>query len=278
MQAGDDANTAFDRHCQTECDPSNYARVHKKPRCPVPGCKEKLTSVNTYTCRDCGTTVCLRHRLASDHKCQGKVAAAAAAQSRFALPQAFKGLFSGPSSQASSARNAVPQPGRSAGTGAVAAAAKTSTGTSNGNITDQLQRYRTEQQRRAVVPAGAAGSVGGAGPRDVLDLTSPTRPAAGNSGPEVCQQCGARFATVQQLIAHAEQAHLGGGGPANPAASSQHWPGQAQQQQRQQRSGGGHGELERCPHCGQQFADAVELVSHVERVHASSQKDGCVLC
>ena len=45
-----------------DCDPSNYARVHKKLKCPVPGCKEKLTSINTYSCRSCSTDVCLKHR------------------------------------------------------------------------------------------------------------------------------------------------------------------------------------------------------------------------
>lgn len=45
------------RHTRVECDPSNYDRVHRKPRCTAPGCREKLTSTNSYTCRDCGVTV-----------------------------------------------------------------------------------------------------------------------------------------------------------------------------------------------------------------------------
>lgn len=75
----DDPNVIFDRHQRAGCDPSNYARVHKKPRCPVKGCKEKLTSINTYTCKDCRTAVCLRHRLADDHACAGAKAGSAAA-------------------------------------------------------------------------------------------------------------------------------------------------------------------------------------------------------
>lgn len=51
------------------CDPSNYAKVNKKRKCPVPDCKEKLTSVNTYTCKHCSKDVCLKHRLATDHQC-----------------------------------------------------------------------------------------------------------------------------------------------------------------------------------------------------------------
>ena len=55
-----------------DCDPSNYARVHKKLKCPVPGCKEKLTSINTYSCRSCSTDVCLKHRFPGDHACDAR--------------------------------------------------------------------------------------------------------------------------------------------------------------------------------------------------------------
>ena len=56
----------------TDCDPANYARVHRKPRCPVPGCKEKLTATNTYRCKECRVDVCLKHRFGKDHRCSGK--------------------------------------------------------------------------------------------------------------------------------------------------------------------------------------------------------------
>ena len=55
-----------------DCEPSNYAKVNKKPRCPVPGCKEKLNIVNTHTCKHCNASVCLKHRFAEDHACQQK--------------------------------------------------------------------------------------------------------------------------------------------------------------------------------------------------------------
>lgn len=29
-------------HKRTECDPANYDKVHRKPRCPVDGCNKKL--------------------------------------------------------------------------------------------------------------------------------------------------------------------------------------------------------------------------------------------
>lgn len=50
-------HAAPSRHTRGECDPANYDRVHRKPRCPAPGCREKLVSTNSYTCRECGVTV-----------------------------------------------------------------------------------------------------------------------------------------------------------------------------------------------------------------------------
>ncbi len=51
---------------------ASLLQVHRKKKCPVLGCKEKLTASNQYTCKDCAVTVCLKHRLQQDHKCEGK--------------------------------------------------------------------------------------------------------------------------------------------------------------------------------------------------------------
>lgn len=273
------------RHCQTECDPSNYDKVHKKKKCPVAGCKEKLTSINSYTCKECGATVCLRHRLAMDHKCPGPAsraaAAASAAQSRFGLPSALKGLFVGGSG---SSGVAAKQPAAKATAKQPAAKPvppKSSGSSSSGSIAAQLQQYRAAQQQRA----GGGGSGGGSTQGAVIDLTgSPQlvqQPGGGSGGgAELCQQCGARFATVQQLIEHAERAHMDG------------WASGSVQMQGSAASGAGGrlgagsgasggvsgGRLERCPHCGRQFSDPVELVGHVEREHGQGKNDNCVLC
>lgn len=70
VQPGEDANAAWERHNSTgACDPANYAAVHAKRTCPVQGCREKLTTSNKYTCRDCGKEVCLKHRFATSHAC-----------------------------------------------------------------------------------------------------------------------------------------------------------------------------------------------------------------
>jgi AN1-like Zinc finger len=71
LQANRDIYDLFDEHMRTNCDPSNYQRVHKKPRCPVLGCRCKLGLLDAYRCKRCGQRVCLAHRLESDHSCPG---------------------------------------------------------------------------------------------------------------------------------------------------------------------------------------------------------------
>lgn len=68
----DDPNEVFERHTQIDCDPANYAKVHQRPKCPAKGCREKLGAVNAYTCKECSTQVCLKHRFPEAHQCQGK--------------------------------------------------------------------------------------------------------------------------------------------------------------------------------------------------------------
>lgn len=67
---GQDANEAFEQHQWLGCDTSNYNRVHKKPVCPVEGCRKKLTSISTYQCKTCHQSVCLDHRHEADHGCE----------------------------------------------------------------------------------------------------------------------------------------------------------------------------------------------------------------
>lgn len=67
-----------------------YSQVHKKARCPVSGCKEKLSTINTYHCKTCGQRVCLKHRHGDDHNCEAaKVRAAAAAAAQRAQGSVF---------------------------------------------------------------------------------------------------------------------------------------------------------------------------------------------
>lgn len=56
------------------------AAAPPKPRCPAKGCKEKLTSINSYTCATCRQTVCMKHRFEDTHACKDAVAHAAEAK------------------------------------------------------------------------------------------------------------------------------------------------------------------------------------------------------
>ncbi|CAN0910028.1 Zinc finger AN1 and C2H2 domain-containing stress-associated protein 11 [Linum grandiflorum] len=67
----EDPNISWETHVNTECDPSNYDRVTKKPKCPVKGCRETLTFSNTIKCRECTKDHCLKHRFSLDHSCPG---------------------------------------------------------------------------------------------------------------------------------------------------------------------------------------------------------------
>ena len=57
---GEDINITYQRHV------CNKTKIHK---CPVKGCKEKLTTINTYQCKKCHKKVCLKHRMPYEHEC-----------------------------------------------------------------------------------------------------------------------------------------------------------------------------------------------------------------
>ena len=269
------------RHCRAclllPCARSHHAFHLSAAAQPAGTCKEKLTSTNTYTCRDCGITVCLKHRLPADHACPGRAAAAAAAaaaaKGRLSLSQSLRRMLSGNGGGGAAQRPASAGSNGSGRTGAVARATAAAVRTKE-SVSNQLQQYR-QRQRAGAPPGGSGGSTAPAAPNsDVIDLTSPVaaRPA---SGAEECPQCGARFASVQQLIEHAETAHAGGW--SSGAVGMQHAAAAA--------GPASGGALERCPHCSQQFSDPVELVAHVERRHGAaaggsngSALDNCVLC
>lgn len=274
---GENINVTFERHTQTTCDPSKYTRTAKKSRCPVPGCKEKLTSVNTYKCKDCGTSVCLKHRFPADHACgksgqppadamrllsmqaaQGR--AAAAPPPKAAPPRAQLGMAPPPLS-----RSARPVPAPPAPTQAV---------------------LRAPAPQRSNSPAAASQPT----PASVSGAQVGTAPA----GPERCDVCGARFPDVMALITHAEVAHMGGGQPAltpQRNATPPALPRVAQPPVQRSPStssgmrggatgtGAGPAGREVCPRCGMRFHDVTALVAHVEAKHErSSSSSQCMVC
>ncbi|KAF6259729.1 hypothetical protein COO60DRAFT_981515 [Scenedesmus sp. NREL 46B-D3] len=207
LSAGDDPNLVFDRHVSsTECDPANYARVMKKKKCPVPGCREKLTTINTYTCKSCKQTVCLKHRLENDHKCSGNTAAAAASAAGRSIGSLFQD--------------------RVTGTAAVTSSSNSSHGSSNGAQQRHQQQLRSraevhqqqqaQQQklpsraeaRRAAATAAShnpANTLHGSVDRRRQLLGLPPRQQQQQQQQqqlrprEVCPQCGVSFATSLSL-------------------------------------------------------------------------------
>lgn len=70
LPPGSDVHAVFEAHTREgACDPTNYDKVHKRPKCPAAGCKEKLSFSNTYECKTCLLRVCLKHRHGDDHGC-----------------------------------------------------------------------------------------------------------------------------------------------------------------------------------------------------------------
>jgi hypothetical protein len=64
--AGEDANAVWERHAASgKCHPP----PPPKPKCPVSGCKEKLTAINSVNCNTCGQKVCMKHRFEDSHVC-----------------------------------------------------------------------------------------------------------------------------------------------------------------------------------------------------------------
>ncbi|CAN6935112.1 unnamed protein product [Brassica oleracea] len=71
LNPDEDPNITWEKHVNTDCDPSNYEKTVKKKKCPVPRCRELLTFSNTIKCRDCCIEHCLKHRFGPDHSCSG---------------------------------------------------------------------------------------------------------------------------------------------------------------------------------------------------------------
>eukprot|EP00405_Crypthecodinium_cohnii_P024941 CAMPEP_0206499884 /NCGR_PEP_ID=MMETSP0324_2-20121206/52036_1 /ASSEMBLY_ACC=CAM_ASM_000836 /TAXON_ID=2866 /ORGANISM="Crypthecodinium cohnii, Strain Seligo" /LENGTH=132 /DNA_ID=CAMNT_0053986709 /DNA_START=232 /DNA_END=627 /DNA_ORIENTATION=- len=66
MIPGEDPNLTWERHVQDGCAPSPGTSPGKKAKCPVPGCREALTSSGSVTCGRCGLKTCLKHRFEED--------------------------------------------------------------------------------------------------------------------------------------------------------------------------------------------------------------------
>eukprot|EP00271_Cylindrocystis_brebissonii_P001238 TRINITY_DN11566_c0_g1_i1.p1 TRINITY_DN11566_c0_g1~~TRINITY_DN11566_c0_g1_i1.p1 ORF type:complete len:369 (+),score=51.24 TRINITY_DN11566_c0_g1_i1:523-1629(+) len=300
LVGAEDANAAWNRHVSTAgCDPSNYAKVTNKKRCPVKGCKEILRPGTSPKCRDCLQETCLRHRFSTDHSCPGrrsKAAAAAASRAKPAVSGAtstsatpfFGEGFIGnlQKGTASIIGSATASFGAVGGSGSVAQA-KDSTanrGTTGGvgatrpslTASDPRNTLRgSAAQRQSEAKAAEAARESGAREASAQLPSSLPGGAAGVAGSdngggvggaEQCPQCGATFPAVAELIMHVDSMHLGGTPGERPRARE----GFGMTGTRADAGG-----PEICPRCNMRFGTVQALILHAEAEHGGGT---CTVC
>merc|ERR1712014_134343 len=68
---GEDANQIWEQHAASgDCRPPAAVAERPKPKCPVKGCKVKLTAINQFKCPTCNECVCMAHRFEDQHECR----------------------------------------------------------------------------------------------------------------------------------------------------------------------------------------------------------------
>nr|ACU23624.1 unknown [Glycine max] len=162
-----DPNITWENHVNTECDPSNYEKVTKKKKCPVPGCRVILVFSNTIKCRDCTVEHCLKHRFGPDHKCPGPTKV----ESSFS----FMNLLNGSKKQESKPKSSATSWSTSFLNAASNVRASAEAGVS------KLSSWQTA--RGGVGQSHSSGQV------------------------EQCPQCGAKFSSVTTLVDHVQKVH-----------------------------------------------------------------------
>ncbi|XP_010505969.1 PREDICTED: zinc finger AN1 and C2H2 domain-containing stress-associated protein 11 [Camelina sativa] len=169
LNPNEDPNITWEKHVNTDCDPSNYEKATKKKKCPVPRCKEQLTFSNTIKCRDCNIDHCLKHRFGPDHSCPGPRK----------LP--FMGFLSSSSSR-KEAKTTRPNK----------ASASTSSSSSTSRWSNLLSSAEAGISRLG---------------NDISQKLQFSSSSSNDGIIEVCPQCGAKFSSVTSLVEHVEKTH-----------------------------------------------------------------------
>ncbi|XP_022766005.1 zinc finger AN1 and C2H2 domain-containing stress-associated protein 16-like [Durio zibethinus] len=180
----EDPNINWETHVNTECDPSNYDKVTKKKKCPVPGCREVLTFSNTIKCRDCTIDHCLKHRFGPDHKCPGPK------KPESSFP--FMGLLSR-SRKEESKPSRVPATSSSRWATSFLNAASTVRASAEASMT----KLSSELSKKWQIA------------RDGVGLSSSSSSSSSGSAGQVeeCPQCRVKFSSVTALVEHVEKVH-----------------------------------------------------------------------
>ncbi|XP_030515202.2 zinc finger AN1 and C2H2 domain-containing stress-associated protein 16 [Rhodamnia argentea] len=184
-----DPNITWESHVNIECDPSNYDKVTKKRKCPVPGCREILTFSNTIKCKDCTWDHCLKHRFGPDHNCAGP--------KKLETTFPFVNFLNRSKKEVSKSSGAPAT--SSKWTASILNAASTvraSTEAGMAKLSNELNRA-LQIAKDGAGQSGSSVSGGGSG--------------SGSRQREECPQCGAKFSDVTSLIEHVEKVHESSG-------------------------------------------------------------------
>eukprot|EP00933_Yihiella_yeosuensis_P073371 TRINITY_DN82019_c0_g1_i1.p1 TRINITY_DN82019_c0_g1~~TRINITY_DN82019_c0_g1_i1.p1 ORF type:complete len:230 (-),score=33.36 TRINITY_DN82019_c0_g1_i1:482-1114(-) len=95
---GEDPNITWERHVAPGggcAHSSGSSKVTSKARCPVPGCKEILTSSGSISCPKCNLKTCLKHRFEDQHDCPGTAGGSSALAANIAAAAATVIGFTG---------------------------------------------------------------------------------------------------------------------------------------------------------------------------------------
>ncbi|GKV32587.1 hypothetical protein SLEP1_g41181 [Rubroshorea leprosula] len=185
LNPDEDPNITWEAHVNIECDPSNYDKVRRKKKCPVPGCREVLTFSNTIKCRDCTRDHCLKHRFGPDHKCPGPKKPNSGLQ--------FISLLN-------RSRKEEPRPNRAS-----------STSSSRwSSILNAASTARASAEARMAKLSGEISQVWKSARDGMGQGSSSSSSSSGRAGigeMEECPQCGAKFSSVTTLVEHVEKEH-----------------------------------------------------------------------
>jgi hypothetical protein len=241
---GEDINKQFERHCATDCTPGLRAERVQKKRCPVPGCREKLTASNKSACSKCRVEHCLGHRHADSHSCKGvagvvsgsflgrigSAAASSAAAVAMAVGAAPPSRKPGGGAAASSmsaaerlkqtaaarARPVSRSEGAVAANGPAAGAGSASAPAAAGDVIEILDN--------AIHVGSGSGSSGAVASRPPATAEPASRPrgssARDEGGAEICPVCSAHLPSIMALIEHSEAAHATGASAASQRSGS----------------------------------------------------------
>ena len=179
---GESIHVTYDRHARDACDPS---RKPEKKRCPVRGCKEKLSAVTAFECKRCRVKVCLKHRHADAHSCGN----------RSMLRNGGVGTFA---SSGALRKNANPWSfAKASGARAPLPTNRALSGSTTRNPREVCAQCGRSFSNLAALIAHA----------EVEHAAGERVRRNGGGGCETCPQCGAAFSDVAALVEHVERAH-----------------------------------------------------------------------